>query len=142
MGIKRPFGPAIAERRLISLDTEGQRLRASVGSPRWNGQEWECPFRIRSARSSKTDYAYGSDSMQALANALEGIRVTLETSGRFGWDGGLPNESGLGRQVPIGFGPAFAKRVDRFIDRECELYVERLKARGRRKRRGVVKEKA
>ena len=105
--------------------------------------------RIGSARfasglpgSSKTDYTYGSDPMQALANALEGIRVTLEASGRFGWDGGLPNELGLGRQVPVGFGRAFAKRVDRLIDRECKLYTERLKARGRRKRQRVAKRTA
>lgn len=100
--MRRPFGPTIAERHLVSRDREAARVRVSLGTPRWNGSEWECPFRIRSAGGSEVDFGRGLDSMQALTTAVEGIRVALESKfGALSWEGVFPHHSGFQRAIPL-----------------------------------------
>ena len=132
---KRPFGPVIATRRLVSHDsgTPG-RVRVSIGTPRWNGREWECPFRIRGAGVSEVEFGYGVDSMQALSTALEGIRAVLDNTFRsLVWEGVLPDDSGFQRQIPL-LDASLSRRLERLVNRECENYVRQLKRRGAKRR--------
>ena len=106
--MRRPFGPVIAQRRLVSRDHWRKRLRVSLGKPRWNKREWECPFRISGAGVSELEFGYGLDSMQALTTALDGIRAVLdEKFGSLAWEDVLPDDSGFQRQKPIAFGRDF-----------------------------------
>jgi hypothetical protein len=94
-------------------------------------QDWECPFRVVGLGVRSVQYGYGVDSMQALATALEGIRVTLEKSGtRFTWIGSSePGDAGFERLVTTSFGVRFTQRLNRLIDKEIKSLVEGLKRR-------------
>jgi hypothetical protein len=133
--VKWPFGPIIAERRLVALDREGERVRVKLGMPRWNGSEWECPFRIRGAGVSALEFGYGVDSVQALTTALEGIRSVLDQKfGSLAWEDALPDDSGFQRFIPIAFGGRFSRRLERLVDGECNRYLRRLKQRSATRR--------
>jgi hypothetical protein len=132
--MRRPFGPTIAERHLVSRDQEAARVRVSLGTPRWNGSEWECPFRIRSAGRSEVEFGRGLDSMQALTTAVEGIRVALESKfGALSWEGVFPHHSGFQRAIPLSLDVAFSRRVERLVDREFERHLRQLKQRNKRR---------
>jgi hypothetical protein len=139
------IGTVLAERRLVTAG-DGAAVRVAIGVPRRDrdGVDWACPFRIHGAGVSRVEYGYGVDSMQALATALEGIRVALDQTGlALGWNVGggavLEDETGFTRSIfAIGFGPAFRRRVERLafrlLDREVTQEVRRLKARAARRR--------
>jgi hypothetical protein len=132
--VRRAFGPTIAERNLVSHDHEATLVRVSLGTPRWNGTEWECPFRIRSAGVSEVEYGRGVDSMQALTTAVDGIRVALESKfGALSWEGVFPHQSGFQRSIPLSLDPAFSRRVERLVDREFERHLRQLKQRNKRR---------
>jgi hypothetical protein len=137
------FGPVIAERRLVAHDS-GAVVRVTIGAPRSgpNGVDWTCPFRIRGGGLAIVEFGYGVDSMQALATALEGVRYRLDASGLAldwrvgpGRDGVYDGETGFTRSIPIAFGPASRRRLERLVDRELRAEVERLKRRSRATRR-------
>lgn len=120
----RPFGPIIAVRQLSGAGS--RKVTVSLGKPRRmkRGEDWECPFRIRGLGGSAVQYGYGVDAIQALTTALEGIRVTLERSGkRLSWIGGNPGDSGFERPVPSALGVDFSRRLNRIIDREVAQFV-------------------
>jgi hypothetical protein len=117
----RPFGPIIAMRQLSGA--RSRKVTVSLGKPRRmkRGEDWECPFRIS---GSAVQYGYGVDAIQALTTALEGIRVTLERSGkRLSWVGGNPGDPGFERPVPSALGVDFSRRLNRIIDREVAQFV-------------------
>lgn len=135
------FGTILAERRLVD-QASGAVVRVSLGAPRpgRDGADWECPFRIRGAGVSRLEFGYGVDSMQALTVALDGIRALLDESGlALGWKVGpgrhdiFSEETGFARQIPIGFGAAFRRRLERLLDRELQRNLERLGRRSTRK---------
>ena len=136
--MRRPFGPAIAERRLVSRKDEALRVRVALGRPRPGKSEgeWECPFRIQGPGVSVVEFGYGVDSMQALTTALEGIRATIDQKfTSLAWDG-LLDDTGFQRFIPITFGGAFSRRLERLVDRECALYLRQLKQRRSARRAG------
>ena len=137
----RRFGPILAERRLAE-QSSGTVVRVSLGAPRpgTDGAACECPFRIRGAGLSRVELGYGEDSMQAIMNALEGIRALLDESRlALGWKLGpgrediWDGESGFTRSIPFALGPAFRQRLERLVDRELEQAVKRLERRSTRR---------
>jgi hypothetical protein len=103
----------------------------SLGKPRWNKREWECPFRISGAGVCELEFGYGLDSMQALTTALEEIRGVLdEKFGSVAWEDVLPDHSGFQRQIPITFGRESSRQFERLVDSECNTYLRELKQRG------------
>jgi Domain of unknown function (DUF6968) len=138
--VTRPFGPIVAERNLVAFNHEGERVRVTLGMPRWNRREWECPFRIRGAGVSEVEFGYGVDSMQALTTALEGIRFVLDKKfGSLGWEDVLPDDSGFQRLIPITFGKAFSKRLERLVDGECRRHLRQLEQLGANRRAAARK---
>ena len=139
----RRFGTILAERGLVEQDS-GRSVRVSLGVPRpgTGGAEWECPFRIRGAGLSQVEFGYGEDSMQAIMNALEGIRALLDESGlSLGWKLGpgrqdsyiWVGETGFTRSIPLALGPTFRQRLERLVDREIQQAVQRLERRSTRR---------
>jgi hypothetical protein len=133
--VKPKFGPVIAERRLLVDGARAKTLKVSLGTPRpYDDDEWECPFRIKGSGIDTVEYGRGVDSMQALVTALDGIRAMLDETGlSLSWQDALPDHTGFQRAIPVLFGAAFAKRLERLVDREIKLYVQNLK-RTRRQR--------
>lgn len=138
----RPFGPIIAVRQLS--DAGSRKVTVSLGKPRRmkRGEDWECPFQIKGLGGSAAKYGYGVDAIQALTTALEGIRVTLERSGkRLSWIGGNPGDPGFERPVPSALGVDFSRRLNRIIDREVARFV-RVQERRRHARRAAKSARA
>jgi hypothetical protein len=77
--------------------------------------------------------------MQALINALEGIRVTLAKRGQhLTWVGGRSGDPGFPRIV-LDFGfPQLRERIEQLIDREVERFVRVLERKHRRRHRQVA----
>jgi hypothetical protein len=107
--------------------------------------DWECPFRLRGLGVNQVQLGYGVDGIQAVTNALEGIRYALDrletplvlpfgtaaswkaTPAR--WKKGhLEFGTGFHRFIPIGFG-AFTRRLERLVDREVAAFGRALKRR-------------
>jgi len=137
----RRIGTILAERRLAEQVT-GKVVRVSLGAPRPRTEDadWECPFRIHGAGISRVEFGYGIDSMQALTNALDGIRVLLDESGlALGWKVGAGrhdiwhDETGFARSIPIALGAALSRRLERLFFREIRLETQRLERRSKRK---------
>ena len=138
--MRRPFGPVIGVRRLSRAGS--QKVTVSLGKPRRmkSGKDWECPFRIAGLGTRGIQYGYGVDAVQALTTAFEGIRVTLERSGkRLSWIGGNPGDPGFERPVPSALGLKFLRRLNRMIDRQVAQFVrvqERRHARSAKSAKG------
>jgi hypothetical protein len=63
------------------------------------------------------DGAHGADALQALINAIQGVRKALDDSSlALTWVGGEPGDHGVPRIVPMFFGRAFARDIEDEID--------------------------
>jgi hypothetical protein len=127
------LGPVIAARR---LRVRGSRRTVLVrlGKPRRAGRDWRAPVQIRGAGSSELLYGYGVDAMQAVIDALEGIRVTLAKRGHhLTWVGGSSGDTGFPRVVPDIGSPQLRQRIEHLIDREVERFVQALERKHRRR---------
>jgi hypothetical protein len=116
---KPRLGRVIA-RRVLSAAGQTNEIVISIGIPRrhpvW---DWECPFLIEGLGSARVQSRGGVDALQALFSALNGVWVALEQTGqRFQWLSDEPG-SGIPRQVPMGYGIRFEKRLNRFIEDEA-----------------------
>jgi hypothetical protein len=81
-------------------------------------RDWECPFLIEGIDDSQAQRAFGVDGLQALIQAIEVIRVTLEETGRnFFW---LDQQQGIGipLYVPTFQGKRFEERMRLAVERE------------------------
>ena len=139
----RRIGTILAQRQLADR-TSGKVVRVSLGMPRPGTGEadWECPFRISGAGISRVESGRGIDSMQALTNALDFIRVLLDESDlALGWKVGpgrqdiWDGETGFARSIPMVLGGAFSRRLERLFFREIRLQTQRLERRATRKSR-------
>lgn len=131
---KRTVGRVIGERRLTLQETPGKSLVVTLGHPRMmkGHVDWECPFRIKGSGLDRLEFGYGVDALQALTNALEGIRWVLDrVKSPLAWSGVLSDRSGFQRIVPLL--PGISERLERSLDREISRHLRRLK-QGRKKR--------
>jgi hypothetical protein len=95
-----------------------------------NEPHWRCAFRVNGINGGKIAYAPGTDALQALMNALEGMATVLRESGRaITWMG---IDHLIRRHVPGVLGSEFANEIEAFIDAKLEAY-------GREKRRALAK---
>jgi len=91
-------------------------------------QEWRCAFRVKRDTSAQTHFAPGLDALQALINAIEGIRSTLrEHDEQMTWLGGEPGDPGVPRFIPQFFGIQFGNRMSRILDEEIERFSAKAK---------------
>ena len=144
---KRPFGAVLGERVLVPRDGSKGRLTVSLGTPRpmKDHPDWECPFRLRGLGINQVQLGYGVDGIQAVTNALQGIRYALDRlETRLVLDIGTTAQwkatparwkkahlefgTGFHRFIPIGLG-AFSGRLERLVDREMADFLKVLKRR-------------
>ncbi len=119
---KIKLGQVIARRMLTEYTGDSIReVAISIGAPRPHPEgDSECPFAIESYDQSKVESAGGVDALQALLMAIEGVRIRLDQTGcRFEWLGSdLGWGAGIPRQVPMGYGKRFEKRLNQVIETE------------------------
>jgi hypothetical protein len=128
--ISGQLGTVVAARRLKQRGKSPRTSIVRVGKPlRVGTEEWRCPFHVSGIDLSEVQFAYGTDSVQALQNAFIGIRKLLDGSGkRFSWPGVYPANLSFPRTVPWTFGAEFARRVEALLDRELGRFGRELRA--------------
>jgi hypothetical protein len=116
----------ICTRRFVA-ETRGKRrfAIAKIGRPQKSGKDWACRIVISNIGMTDPLLAYGVDPMQAVILALEGVRVTLSNTGTsWRWIHAEPDETGIPKFVPIGFGRKFASHLESLIDAETEKLAD------------------
>ena len=125
------LGHVVARRVLTESGLERRKVTISIGAPRRHPRvDWECPFLIDGIGDSRVRKAGGVDALQALVMAIEGIRVTLEGTGRgLVW---LYPKVGpdIPRYIPTAYGRRFEERMNLAIEREMKrVWQARLRSR-------------
>jgi hypothetical protein len=141
MAVSTAFGPVIAERKLTTAGVRPKAITITLGKPRLpkGERDWECPFRISGSGIRVLENGYGVDSMQAVTNALQGIRYFLDKSGKsFEWFGIPINGGGFQRFIPWYGDSRFTRRLEKLIDVELKREVARLRRRHEKKRRAAT----
>ncbi len=139
MAVARKFGVILGKRRLTTRGARPKPVIVSLGKPRLprGEHDWECPFRITGGGIRVLEYGYGVDAMQAIQNALQGIRYFLDQSGKsFDW---LGNDIGVGfpRSIPSYGDSRLTRRLEKLVDAELKRNLANLRRRhqGRQKRK-------
>lgn len=113
----------LATRTLHDVAT-GAELVVSMAAPEeLPDGVWQCRFSIAENGAPLVESrGMGSDAFQALALALEGIRVNLrDRQPRLSWMGFWPGVTGFHR-VNYAFGPQIVDELEAHIDRRLEEY--------------------
>ena len=75
------------------------------------------------------------DSMQALQNALQAIRLELTPHAKaLSWTGGQDGWLGFPKVIPDLFGPTFSLRLEKLVDQETDRFARALESAHRRSR--------
>jgi hypothetical protein len=112
----------IASREFKNEKT-GRRIVADVYAPRQvSDQEWACRYVIRGLPGRRQHDAHGIDSLQALSQAMQGIRYYLERSGLPISFLGQLGDFGIYRAV-AGWDTAMTRRLERLVEREFTKLV-------------------
>src|SRR5262245_36978793 len=100
---KAGVGTVIGVRHLVFRDEPRKKLVVTMGKPRKvAAHDWRCPFRITGSGVPRLEFGRGVDALQALTDALEGIRVRLGEIGKpLAWSGVLPDHTGFQRMIPL-----------------------------------------
>jgi hypothetical protein len=116
----------IITRRWTVADDPARPITATIHRPRPDPRgDWECTFVVDGADGSHVASAHGIDGLQALLNALDGVRSALDASGlALSWEGGEPGDHGIPRMVPAFYGRAFAEEIERYIDERIRAFTE------------------
>lgn len=125
----RPLGTIIAERRLTLVGDGRASLRIRVGKPRKDRAtgDFFCPYSIDGLGDGQVGQAWGIDSMQALQNVHQAIRVELEPhAGTVQWEGGQEGWLGFPKVIPSLFGPEFTRHLEHLVERETDRFARNL----------------
>ena len=119
---------AIATRNLHLLNPKGQVAILQIGKPNKVSElEWECSFYISNIGMEDIQFGHGSDSVQALIQAIEGARVFLEKSGVVvTWEGGEEGEAGIPKYIPSIYGKKFTNQLNKLVDNQIEDFARAL----------------
>jgi hypothetical protein len=128
-GLKRRLGRIIARRELTEIGSI-RKVIVSIGTPRRHPKcDWECWFSLEGLGKPHLQSVGGVDPLQALLLAVEGVRVTLDKTGRrFAWLEDDPDKAGSGipRYVPTHYGPLAEARINVAIEREAKRFFQRI----------------
>jgi uncharacterized protein DUF6968 len=120
--------------RLLAIVEHGALVRIRIGKPRKDRAtgDYFCPFSIEGLGAQKAREAWGIDSMQALQNALQAIRLELAPhANTLSWVGGQDGWLGFPKVIPDLFGPKFTRRLEALVDRETDRFARALEATSR-----------
>jgi hypothetical protein len=124
----------IASRTLT--DDSGNEVTVALGTPyAVSPEEWACPYKVSGlSPAEEVREAHGSDAVQALLLALEGIRFVLSESTKpLTWTGGEPGDTGIPRLPTMGWGLALRRHVENVMGVEEEFWISSLTARTSRR---------
>jgi hypothetical protein len=133
--LSRALGTVIAERSLMIVGQGDSLARIRIGKPRKDRATGDsfCPFILEGIGEQKVRRAWGIDSMQALQNALQAVRLELAPHAEdLEWEGGQDGGLGFPKTIPDLFGPTFTRHLEGLMDREVDRFARTLEATHRR----------
>src|SRR3712207_1676313 len=133
----RMLGTVIAERTLTVVGQGDSSARIRIGKPRKDRTtgDYFCPYTLEGLGDQKASEAWGMDSMQALQNALQGIRLALTPhANTLSWAGGQEGWLGFPKVIPDLFGPTFTLRLEKLVERETDRFARALETAHQRGR--------
>ena len=133
--MSRVLGTVIAERTLTRVEHANALVRIRIGRPRKERAtgDYICPVAIEGIGDRKLCQAHGIDSIQALQNALQAIRLELTPhTSSLRWEGGQDGWLGFPKPLPDLFGPTFAQSLEEMVDREVDRFARSLEAANKR----------
>jgi hypothetical protein len=122
---RRRVANPIVVRRYHVADHPEHEVVVTIGKPRPHGDDWRCSVLIEGIPNAGRKRVYGIDALQALQLSFEYVRKNLDRSGLvLAWlDGGEPGDVAIPRLIPNGWGLAFERKLERYVDREVRRYV-------------------
>ncbi|HZI03274.1 MAG TPA: hypothetical protein VEZ71_04595, partial [Archangium sp.] len=138
------LGTVIAERTLTIVGQEDSSARIRIGKPRKDRAtgDYFCPYTLEGLGDRTIREAWGMDSIQALQNALQAIRLELAPhTNTLSWTGGQDGWLGFPKVIPDLFGPAFSLRLEKLVDQETDRFARSLESTHRRNRAPSSNEK-
>jgi len=129
--MSRTLGTVMAERSLTLVGQGDSLARIRVGKPRKDRAtgDYFCPFILVGVGEEKVRQAWGIDSMQALQNALQAIRIELAPhADNLRWEGGQEGWLGFSQTIPDLFGPKFTRHLEELVERETDRFARTLEA--------------
>lgn len=127
----RALGTVIAERTLLTGGQKDSSARVRIGKPRKDRAtgDYVCPYTLEGLGDRKVREAWGMDSIQALQNALQAIRLELTPhASNLNWAGGEDGWLGFPKMIPDLFGPAFSLRLEKLVERETDRFARALES--------------
>ena len=118
--------------RTLTRCSDGTEVTITLRQPVQDaeGSDWSCAFEVSTAEGSKEHRGRGVDSLQALVEALRGIKYVLDQGHTdLTWLSGKPKDTGMPQLLPYD-DPDFAELLRLLVDAEMQrryLYVERRK---------------
>lgn len=130
----RALGTVIAERTLTVVGQGDSSARVRIGKPRKDRAtgDYFCPYTLEGLGDRKASEAWGMDSMQALQNALQAIRLVTPHANTLSWAGGQDGWLGFPKVISDLFGPTFTLRLEKLVDRETDRFARALESTHRR----------
>lgn len=125
----RALGTVIAERTLTAVGQGDSSARIRIGKPRKDRTtgDYFCPYTLEGLGDRKVREAWGLDSVQALQNALQAIRLELTPhANNLSWAGGQDGWLGFPKVIPDLFGPTFTLRLEKLVERETDRFARSL----------------
>lgn len=127
----RALGTIIAERVLLFTEPGRTSARVRIGRPRKDRAtgDYFCPYLLKGLGDQRVSEAWGVDSLQALQNALQAIRLALEPHvNHLRWEGGQDGWLGFPKAIPDLFGPKFTLQLEKWVERETDRFARALEA--------------
>jgi len=116
------IGRVFASRILTDQNSPDRTITVSIGVPRRDGSNWECPFLIEGLGKREVVTAGGVDSLQALVGAIGRARTILDEEGQsIVWFDAWP---GIPSILPAGIGKKVEGRIETLIEREFKRRSE------------------
>lgn len=112
----------------------GTELLAVLYAPRLTTRDlssWDCRYEIRGLDRDLRGTVQGVDSLQALGQGLQAIRLCLESLGAgLLWHRGQPGNTGIDRPISWIHGLRHARKMESIVRRETERAEAEMRARG------------
>ena len=119
----------IASRQLQTADRKRTKVVVRLAQPQQESSgNWVCRFEITGLGRHRVNAGHGVDAFQALQQALEGIRLMLDETGR------KLSFLDMGthffpKYVPQYFGPKFERKLNLHVEREILRFAKDLERR-------------
>lgn len=124
-----PKNPFIFRVYTVAGEPADQVVVLTIGKPRSELGGWVCRIRIHGIPKGRS-HAIGEDPLQAVQLAIVQARRMLDASGLplLQYEDSTPGDVGIPLPVPTTHGFAFQRKLERYLERECQRFDDAVAA--------------